>query len=250
MDLSQYRASDSELMRTADLMRLTPAEGTLALDVGARDGFFSLLLAERFRKVIALDLEAPVIHHPRVECAQGDITDLHFADNSFDFVFCAEVLEHIPPANLERACSELVRVSSGTLVIGVPYLQDTRVGRTTCRACWRPNPPWGHVNQFTQERLESLFPRTVTCEISLVGRNAEATNVISTLLMDFAGNPYGTYEQEESCIHCGHQLTRPVDERSALQRLATRIAFLLNDLQRPLTRAHGNWIHLLLRKGT
>ena len=32
---------------------------------------------------------------------------------------------------------------------------------------------------------------------------------LSTLLLDLAGNPFGTYDQEEPCIHCGAKLKPP-----------------------------------------
>ena len=59
MDLTHYRGSAVERTRTDDLMRLISSKGQSALDVGARDGHFSELLAERFESVTALDLENP-----------------------------------------------------------------------------------------------------------------------------------------------------------------------------------------------
>jgi ubiquinone/menaquinone biosynthesis C-methylase UbiE len=97
------------------------SSGQNALDIGARDGHFSKLLTEYFRPVFALDLEKPSIKHKNVECVQGDVTNLDFPDNQFDFVFCAEVLEHIPTNLLEKACFDLSRVSKQYLLIGVPY---------------------------------------------------------------------------------------------------------------------------------
>ncbi len=41
-----------------------------------------------------------MIDHPRVEAVQGDVTALQFADNEFDAILCAEVLEHIPEPGL------------------------------------------------------------------------------------------------------------------------------------------------------
>jgi len=98
------------------------------------------LLVELFDEVTALDLEKPTISHDKIACVQGDIINLDFDDNTFDLVFCAEVLEHIPPHLLERATSELSRVSREFLLIGVPYKQDIRVGRTTCYSCGAKNP--------------------------------------------------------------------------------------------------------------
>ncbi len=101
-----------------------------ALDVGARDGFISRLLAGHFPFVTALDLELPSIDHERVQSVKGNIAALDFPDASFDLVFCAEVLEHIPKDLLGTACRELARVSKEYVLIGVPYKQDIRVGRT------------------------------------------------------------------------------------------------------------------------
>ena len=45
MDLTDYRNSEREQARIKDLMRLIPPLGSSALDIGARDGFLSYLLA-------------------------------------------------------------------------------------------------------------------------------------------------------------------------------------------------------------
>ncbi|MGH9751212.1 MAG: class I SAM-dependent methyltransferase, partial [Blastocatellia bacterium] len=106
-ELAEYRGTESERKRTADLMSLLPGNLDSALDIGARDGFISKLLAARFPNVTALDLEEPRIDHERIHCVKGDITGLNFRDASFDLICCAEVLEHIPTRMLDRACSEL-----------------------------------------------------------------------------------------------------------------------------------------------
>ena len=116
-------------------IRSISGNGKSALDIGARDGHFSVLLTELFGDVTALDLEKPTVSHNKITCVKGDITSLDFDDNTFDLVFCAEVLEHIPPHLLKKATFELSRVSREFLLIGVPYKQDIRVGRTTCYSC-------------------------------------------------------------------------------------------------------------------
>lgn len=250
VDLRQYRESESEKKRTEDLLRLIrpiSSSGTSVLDVGARDGHFSLLLTEFYDEVTALDLEVPCIAHKKVTCVQGDITNLTLPSRSFDLVFCTEVLEHIPPHLLAKACTELDRVSKEYVLIGVPYKQDTRVGRTTCYSCGRPNPPWGHVNRFTESKLQSLFPSFDMAEFSFVGENNAHTNFLSSKFMDWAGNPYGTYDQEEGCIHCGASIRSP-EERTFLQKVITRAAFALNGFQKPFCRAHPSWIHILFKR--
>ncbi len=249
MDLTEYRSSPIEKQRLADLMGLVPPAGATALDVGARDGFVSKMLAGRFERVTALDLDVPTIHHERVVCVKGDVTALEFADSSFDLVFCAEVLEHIPPMLLERACLELARVTKGALVVGVPYRQDTRVGRLTCNECGKVSPPWGHVNNFDEEKLAKLFPSCQLEKQTFVGSNNERTNSLSAAMMDLAGNPYGSYGQEEPCIHCGASFTPP-PERRFWQKVLTKTAFVAVTAQRQFVKPNPNWIHQLRRKRT
>lgn len=243
VDLTAYRASERERERVSDLMALLPERGRRALDIGARDGHLSRLLAERFDEVVALDLEQPAIVHPRVTPVRGNAAALAFDDGAFDAVLCAEVLEHVPPTELNRVAAEIARVTGGCAVIGVPYRQDIRHGRTLCRHCGRRNPPWGHVNAFDERRLTTLFDGLSIDCTSYVGTTRERTNALSATLMDYAGNPYGTYEQEEGCVHCGHRLTTPA-ARSLPQKIATRAAHLLQRAQTRLARPRPNWIHV------
>ena len=242
IDLITYRSSEREQERIADLLDLIPKSGNCVLDVGARDGYLSRLLAERFNHVVALDLEKPAIVHPRIEPVKGNAAALAFEDDWFDTVVCTEVLEHIPVHLLDRACHEIGRVANRAVIIGVPYKQDIRYGRTTCRICGKANPPWGHVSAFEESRLQELFHNLSLMRLSYVGTSHEVTNAFSAALLDFAGNPYGTYEQDELCIHCGNKMPPPT-KRNALQRVATRAAYLLNSAQRRFTSVRASWIH-------
>lgn len=244
-DIEKYRNSEQEKSRTADLVRLLPRGRSSVLDIGARDGFFSRMLTEYFETVTAVDLKMPAFNYPRVINVAGDATRLQFPDSSFDCVFCAEVLEHIPA--LEDACREIARVARHEIVIGVPYKQDTRLGRTTCRSCGRKNPPWGHVNRFDERRLARLFPSVSIKALSFVGSVRFATNPVSTMLMDMAGNPWGTYEQDEPCIYCGVNLIAPA-RRSILSKICSGLAVRINRVQSSFTRAHGNWLHVVFSK--
>jgi SAM-dependent methyltransferase len=247
VDLSQYRNSDKEKERVADLMGLLPGNIETVLDIGARDGFFSKLLAERYSHVTALDLEKPSIDHDRIHCVKGDVTALSFPDGSFDLLFCAEVLEHIPARLLGKACNELSRVSNRYVLLGVPYKQDIRVDRLTCHVCGKKTPSWGHVNSFDENRLRRLFPACEVVKESFAGVGEGRTNCISCLLMDTAGNPYGTYSQDEPCVHCGAPLKNP-PERNLLQKVLTRAAVWARSAQTPFLKQHPYWIHMLLEK--
>lgn len=244
-NILSYRENASEKLRTADLLKLIPQGLSSALDIGARDGFYSRLLGEYFSEVTALDLEKPGFVFDRVLTVAGDATRLPFPENSFDFVFCTEVLEHVP--ELEKACREIARVARQQVLIGVPYKQDLRVARTKCRSCGRRNPPWGHVNRFDEHRLAALFPELTPIAQRFVGSNCEATNVFSAKLMDLAGNPWGTYQQSEPCVYCGAKIFYS-GHRSVATTLFAAAAVRIDWMQSLFATRHANWIHMLFAK--
>jgi SAM-dependent methyltransferase len=250
IEMSTYRNKPLEQERITDLMNIIPKgpKGQdSVLDVGARDGYLSRLLTEHFASVTALDLEKPSIAHDRINCVEGDVTRLEFPSGSFDVVLCAEVLEHIPGKGLEQACRELSRVAKSHVVIGAPYRQDTRLGRTTCQSCGRSNPPWGHVNVFDERRFTELFHPLQKIGVTFVGSSRSRTNALSSWLMDVAGNPWGTYDQEEVCIHCGQEIGKPA-ERNLARKVCSKLAYSLNAAQSRFVSARPNWIHMVFGK--
>ena len=150
---------------------------------------------------------------------------------------------------LDQACRELARVTKQHLIVGVPYRQDIRVGRTTCSRCGKINPPWGHVNSFDDDKLTRLFSGMTVVKCSFVGETSERTNWFSSSLMDLAGNPYGTYSQDERCIHCNASIGGR-GERALWQKVLTKTAFLTTAVQKSMLAPHPNWIHLVLSKNT
>jgi SAM-dependent methyltransferase len=234
-----------EKMRLQGLLDLLPLNRRSILEIGARDGFVTRALAERFEITTALDLEVPRFEIERVVNVKGDVQQLNFAASSFDCVLCSEVLEHVP--DVAAAAREIARVARYEIVIGVPYRQDTRVGQTTCLHCGKVNPPYGHVNRFDENTLRRLFSGLPLIESRYIGINCERTNSLSSWLQKLARNPYGAYDQEEPCIHCGLKLERPLC-LSLAQRLCSAAGLRLDALQLKFNRPRPTWIHLLFRK--
>lgn len=227
---TSFRSHPREIERERVLMGLI-RPGESALDIGARDGYYSVLLAQRFAHVASLDLAPSRVHDSRVECVAGDATALPFPDRSFDLVFCAEVLEHIP--DVERACREIVRVTRGCAVICTPFNQDLRVGRMRCQQCGCVWGPWKHLHSFTLERLESLFhPMRGDCCV-YTGSTIERTTWASAALMDFAGHPWGTYHGPEPCA-CGAVMRPP--EIGMIGKAFAFAACMLDSVQRRFIR--------------
>ena len=73
-----------------------------------------------FRKQKNLTYTTTDLNSPLAD-VKADICDLPFEDNSFDFIICNHVLEHIP--NDTKAMQELYRVLApgGTAILQVPY---------------------------------------------------------------------------------------------------------------------------------
>jgi 2-polyprenyl-3-methyl-5-hydroxy-6-metoxy-1,4-benzoquinol methylase len=247
-DLTTYRSSPREQARIADLLASIPKGYSSVLDIGARDGYISNLLAADFDAVTALDLEEPQVSNQKVVGVKGDVTQLEYPDNAFDVVVCTEVLEHIPPHLLDRACSETSRVAKYAVVVGVPYKQDRRLGRTNCVFCGKENPCWGHVNDFDEGRLKRLFQGLVPIKTSFIGSTRERTNFVSAYLMRKARNPWGTYEQDEACVHCGNTLIKPGD-RTVAEAVCARLGLFLNRVQSSFFPQRPAWIHMVFQKG-
>lgn len=245
-DIDKLRNSPKEQLRINDLMNLTP-RGESVLEIGARDCYLSRKLTELYDHVTALDLEMPVIDHPKITPVKGDITCLGFDNESFDTLFCTEVLEHIPSDKLQTACNEIMRTAKRYAVIGVPYNQDLRANRLKCCHCGSINPPTGHINRFDKDKLVSLFSDMKVVEVRYIGYKESVTNFISTKLYEWCGYPYGSYHQEEGCINCGKKMQRP--KIGAVKWSICFVARAINAVQNKLTlRERPNWIHILCEK--
>ena len=75
---------------------------------------------QKFKKQKNLTYTTTDLNSPIAD-VKADICDLPFKDNSFDFIICNHVLEHIPDDI--KAMQELYRVlaPSGTAILQVPY---------------------------------------------------------------------------------------------------------------------------------
>lgn len=249
-DIVERRSTEREQLRIADLMNLTP-QGKRVLEIGARDCYLSRLLTNLYSEVVALDLTKPCIEHEGITAVSGDVTALEFEDDSFDTVFCTEVIEHIRPELLQQACDEIARVAKRYAVIGVPYRQDLRAGRLKCNHCGGINATTGHLGVFDREKLESLFGKSMRIkEVRYVGFGERVTNPVSVALFRACGYPYGTYDQEENCIHCGEKMERP--GLTPLKWSLCFIARFFDLVQNKGLKLPGikrpNWIHIIFEK--
>jgi 2-polyprenyl-3-methyl-5-hydroxy-6-metoxy-1,4-benzoquinol methylase len=133
------------------------------LDAGCGDGWYSHRMALAGARVTGIDYSERGVEMarqavPDVEFRHASVLDLPFSDESFDVVFCFQVIEHIPPADVPRAAQELVRVTKkgGRLVVSVPSI--------------RRKMSAAHFQHFTDKQLASLFA-PYTSEHSIIGQD-------------------------------------------------------------------------------
>ncbi len=92
-----------------------------ALDAGCGDGFSTVYMSERIRRVWGVDRSSAMLsQHPMRagRLARGDIMHLPLAERSMDLVYCWEVLHHL--ADPAKAVSEMARVSRRYVLIAEP----------------------------------------------------------------------------------------------------------------------------------
>lgn len=98
------------------IMEVTETKPKSVLEIGPGPGIVSQILKNMRMSVTSIDIDARL--RPT---AVADITKLPFADKSFDCVLAAEVLEHIPFAEVGGALKDLTRVSRKSIVITLPH---------------------------------------------------------------------------------------------------------------------------------
>lgn len=164
-------------MLTVDFSRLDLAAGSWVLDAGCGSGRH-LSEAYRFRdvNVVGIDMSRKdsgkanktldcMIHEAQDGggiklVSVSDITNLPFADETFDVVICSEVLEHIP--DHRKAAAEIIRVlkPGKSLVVSVPRYMPERI-------CWAlsrdyHNEEGGHIRIFRKKELIDLLESSGT----------------------------------------------------------------------------------------
>jgi 2-polyprenyl-3-methyl-5-hydroxy-6-metoxy-1,4-benzoquinol methylase len=150
------------------------------LDVGCAQGTLALTLAERGKRVTAIDIRPAFLDYARSRWERGDITFLpaNIFDapplGTFDLVFANQIIEHVVyPAELLRTLAQYVR-PGGTLVVATPNHDYFRNDLPTYRELGDPRQH--EHRQFSAGGGDHFFAYTEE-ELRDAARDAELTVV-------------------------------------------------------------------------
>jgi SAM-dependent methyltransferase len=116
IDLGQYEVRYTTKGKQILFNQLPDGNGKTALDLGCRDRFWSKKLAARGYKVVSADLE-PL--DPSVIRLDANVA-FPFSDESFDLVWCTEVIEHVKDPSFTLSEIHRVLKPDGSLLMTTP----------------------------------------------------------------------------------------------------------------------------------
>lgn len=164
-----YHTFIDQLEADAVLRHATP--DSRVLEAGCGTGLILRRLAERVRLAVGLDLSAGMLrraHERKLPVVQASVTNVPFADESFDLVCSFKVLAHVEP--IHDALAELGRVlrPGGRLVA---EFYNTRSLRYLIKRVKRPSAISQQTNDeavYTRydnlERIRGYLPAGLTIE--------------------------------------------------------------------------------------
>jgi SAM-dependent methyltransferase len=165
------------------------------LEVGCGDGSFTRRLAEHSSRVTAVDISLAQIErniraHPEIRFVQHDVAQpLPFMAETFDVIWCSEVLEHLFDPAFAMREMQRVLAHGGRLLVTVPYhgvFKDVLIALFKWDQHFSPANP--HIRFFTRKTLSQLAVaagfvniQTATCGMDRPLRDLMvATNILLT----------------------------------------------------------------------
>ena len=168
--------------------------GDRLLDVGCGIGYLSGLARDCGAEVVGIDMSPLALGHARAQVSGGFVNagagELPFADNSFDKVIFADVIEHVPDDR--QALGEIVRVAKpdAGIVISTPSLEGIFT------ETWIKTYLHGEEDEFQKNYREGYTTdslKTLMQDCAIGDTRVAYTNfVLSELLLGVTKLAYGS----------------------------------------------------------
>ncbi|MGD9807402.1 MAG: methyltransferase domain-containing protein [Deferribacterales bacterium] len=127
-DLTPQEAERIDLVK-----KIIPEDVVTILDVGCGNG--ALTNGLEGYDITGLDKSVEALKYYKHKKQHGSIDELPFEDNSFDFLICSDVLEHLDANAFISAINELKRVSKKYILIISPNEEDLAANFVKCHTC-------------------------------------------------------------------------------------------------------------------
>lgn len=143
---------------------LIPVRNKNVLDVGCGVGYYYDLLSRKTEEYIGIDVTDNMIKrarelHPSGDFRVGSILNLPFLDDSFDLVFCWDVLIHFPGEMTEELVGNLCRVSRNHVIFNI-YIS---VQESTITL-----PSTAYETRSTDEKMLGIIEKLANFELEKV----------------------------------------------------------------------------------
>ena len=217
--------SASEESRIRQILRMVPADVETVLDVGCGDG----RVTNRFpghMDIVALDFSREGLAHVKAPKIMSHTHALPFADNSFDLVLIADVLEHLKPDEFCETLQEIKRVARTYILINSPNREKLSEARAECQTCRNTFHMNLHVRSLSPAWIQKAFADTFAARtVRFSEERWPYQNIIITILKHHLFREY-RYFHMAMCPHCGSKLQKRNVGRLALRCL--NVLALLN----------------------
>jgi len=160
----------------ASLIRKYSDKKGCCLDIGTGVGTYLPYLHKRFNKITGIDNEPDLLNyvrnlfgkHENIEFYEADALHQPFEDNTFDFILCSEVLEHVScPATLLKEVAR-IKKPGGIFILSTPqkFSFPELISKVFFSQTMRPftriiirEPIWdpGHISLLTSGSLQCLL---------------------------------------------------------------------------------------------
>lgn len=124
------------------------------IDIGGAEGYTAYLIQKLFGANVQITDFSPnaCLRANEIFGINGTTCDIHqlpFADNEFEVTLCSETIEHV--TDYKKAIAELLRITSGVLIITVPHETPEIVAKNI-----KDNILHGHIHYFDVHTLDYL----------------------------------------------------------------------------------------------